>query len=341
MQDKEIKPTRTNHLRSGLNTMIKSLQIENFKSIKHLKLDCKRINIFIGEPNTGKSNVLEAIGLLSHMFTGGALRDFVRFENTRDLFNDHILDNNIKIGFDEKTLEITFKEGKFSGRYFDGKTQNSNIFEYDYTGSGWKPPQPDFSQFKFYRFVGRENFSDQRSDFLLPPSGNNLLAVILVRRELRALTKQIFDRFGLTLVFEPQEGRIKVQKQLEDIIIAFPYSLSSETLQRLVFYLTAIHSNKNSVLAFEEPEAHAFPYYTKYLAEIIALNKNENQYFISTHNPYFLLSILEKTPKNEITIFNTRLENYQTKVKALTQDDMKKVLEKGTDIFFNIERFQK
>jgi len=322
--------------------MIKSLQIENFKSIKHLKLDCKRINIFIGEPNTGKSNILETIGLLSHI-THVGIRRFVRFENMRDLFYDHVLDNHVKIGFDEKALEITFKDGIFCGRYFDGKTQHSDSFRYDYAGRDVGPltPHQDFSQFKFYRFAVRENFPNQQSEFLRPPDGDNLLAVILARKELRTLTKQIFDRFSLTLVFEPQEGKIKVQKQLEDIIIAFPYSLTSETLQRLVFYLTAIHSNKKSILAFEEPEAHAFPYYTKYLAEIIALNKNENQFFISTHNPYFLLSILEKTPKNEIAIFNTRLENYQTKAKALTQDDMKKVLEKGTDIFFNIEKFQK
>ena len=45
--------------------MIKNLEIENFKSIKHLKLDCKRINLFIGEPNTGKSNILESFGILS------------------------------------------------------------------------------------------------------------------------------------------------------------------------------------------------------------------------------------------------------------------------------------
>jgi AAA15 family ATPase/GTPase len=36
---------------------IKNLEIKNFKSVKHLKLDCKRINLFIGEPNTGKSNI--------------------------------------------------------------------------------------------------------------------------------------------------------------------------------------------------------------------------------------------------------------------------------------------
>jgi len=321
--------------------MIRTLQIENFKSIKHLKLTCKRINIFIGEPNTGKSNILETMGLLSHIYPRGIKR-FVRFENIRDLFYDHVLDNNIRITFDEKALEITFKDGRFRGTYSDGKTRHPDVLHYDFAGDDMgSSPHEDFLKFKFYRFAVREKFPNQQSEFLRPSDGDNLLAVILARKDLRAIIKQIFDRFGLTLVFEPQEGKIRVQKQLEDIIIAFPYSLASETLQRLVFYLTAIYSNKNSVLAFEEPEAHAFPYYTKYLAEIIALNKNENQYFISTHNPYFLLSILEKTPKNEIAIFNTRLEEYETKVKALTQDDMKKVLDKGTDIFFNIERFQK
>ncbi|KPV61903.1 MAG: recombination protein F [Candidatus Bathyarchaeota archaeon BA2] len=323
--------------------MIKSLEIENFKSIKYLKLDCKRINLFIGEPNTGKSNILEAIGLLSHVPHYGPLRGirrFVRFENMRDLFYDRALENKVNISFDGNALETTFKDGLFYGNYFKGKEPSVQLFNYNYEGSGGVSLlHPDLVQFKFYRFAVMENFPNQQSDFLRPPNGDNLLAVILTRKDLRALTKQIFDRFGLALVFEPQEGRIRVQKQLEDIIIAFPYSLASETLQRLFFFLTAIHSNKNSILAFEEPEAHAFPHYTKYLAEVIALDKNENQYFISTHNPYFLLSVLEKTPKNEIAIFNTHLENYQTKVKALTEDEMKEVLEKGIDLFFDIERF--
>jgi len=320
--------------------MIKGLEIKNFKSIQHLKLDCRRVNLFIGEPNTGKSNILEAIGLLSHIFHGN-FRSFVRFENMTDLFHDHVLENKVNITFDERTLEMAFKDGNFTGVYFElGKPLlSTEIFRYGYAGDGGRTSPPAFSKFKFYRFAVRERFPDQRSEFLYPPDGDNLLAVILARKELRTLIKQIFDRFGLALVFESPEGRIKVQKQLEDIIIAFPYSLASETLQRLVFYLTAIHSNRNSILAFEEPEAHAFPYYTKYLAEMVALDKNENQYFISTHNPYFLLSLLEKTPKTEIAIFTTHLENYQTKVKALTEDELKEVLEKGIDVFFDIEKF--
>lgn len=45
--------------------MISHLAIENFKSIRNLNLSCRKINIFLGEPNTGKSNLLEALGVLS------------------------------------------------------------------------------------------------------------------------------------------------------------------------------------------------------------------------------------------------------------------------------------
>ena len=43
--------------------MIGTLQIKNYKSINELYLSCSRINILIGEPNSGKSNILEALDL--------------------------------------------------------------------------------------------------------------------------------------------------------------------------------------------------------------------------------------------------------------------------------------
>jgi len=50
--------------------VIREIQIENFKSIKKLKLDLGRINVFIGENGSGKSNILEAIAL-----AGAAIAD--------------------------------------------------------------------------------------------------------------------------------------------------------------------------------------------------------------------------------------------------------------------------
>jgi hypothetical protein len=323
--------------------MIERLRIENFKSIKSLSLNCRRVNLFIGEPNTGKSNILEAIGLLSHVCHGN-LKEFVRFETMSDLFYDGILDDPFYIRFNKNALRVEFRDGRFRGfletRLTPSEVRSENTFDYGYEGSGthWAPKR--LKEFKFYRFKRRSEFQNQESEFLHPPDGDNLLAVIMSRKSLRRVAKEIFGKFGYRIVFKPPEGKIEFQKELEDIIFSFPYSLASETLQRLVFYLAAIHSNKDSVVTFEEPEAHAFPYYTKYLAERIALDKNKNQYFISTHNPYFLTSILEKTPKKHVAIFLTRLEDYQTKAKPLTKKQKEKILvDMGYDFFFNIEKF--
>jgi AAA15 family ATPase/GTPase len=148
----------------------------------------------------------------------------------------------------------------------------------------------------------------------------------------------IFSEFGLRFVLKPQESKIEVQKEVEDVIISYPYSLVSDTLQRVVFHLAAVETNKDSVIIFEEPEAHAFPYYTKFLAERIALDKT-NQYFIATHNPYILLSVLEKTPKNDIGIFITYYEDHQTKVKPITDDEMSAMLDFDSSVFFNLDKF--
>ena len=37
-----------------------------------MKFDAKRVNLFIGEPNTGKTNILEALALLSEGVHGPA-----------------------------------------------------------------------------------------------------------------------------------------------------------------------------------------------------------------------------------------------------------------------------
>lgn len=320
--------------------MIKNLEIENFKSIKHLGLDCKRINIFIGEPNTGKSNILETLGLLSHCRYGQHSsygdfdKNFVRFENMTDLFYDGNINDKIKIRIDGNVLQV-----KYQDKYFKGFYNQKEAFSYDNIGKGTNHQLSELEPFGFYRFKVRGDFPSPDLDYLRPPSGDNLLALLMAHKELKELSKRIFGKYGLKMVLRPQKSNIEVQKEIEGVIIAYPYSLVSDTLQRIIFYLVAIETNKNFVVAFEEPEAHAFPYYTKYLAERIALDKNNNQYFIATHNPYILLSILEKAHKDDVAIFITYFEDYQTKVKPLSEKDLEEIMDLGIDIFFNIERF--
>ena len=64
----------------------------------------RRVNIIIGEPNVGKSNILEAISLLGGMvyeqmekFMGS----FIRYEEPRQLFYDNLVTNTIKVESDK------------------------------------------------------------------------------------------------------------------------------------------------------------------------------------------------------------------------------------------------
>ena len=51
--------------------MLRKLKITRFKSIRDLELEFGRVNLFIGGNGTGKSNILEAIGLVSACFGRG------------------------------------------------------------------------------------------------------------------------------------------------------------------------------------------------------------------------------------------------------------------------------
>jgi len=316
--------------------MIKALEVKNFKSMKHLKLDCKRVNLFIGKPNTGKSNILESVGIFSLPYCGN-LRDVVRFENMNNLFYDQDIGEKIEITADEIYCQIKFEKASFIGSGRDKEKQLFN-FNVDFIGEGNLEGTTIFSPFKAYRFTVMDKFQRQESNFLLPPKGENLLSVLLTNKSLRKVVSDIFSEYGLRIVLKPQEKKIDVQKEIEDVIISYPYSLVSDTLQRLVFYILAVETNKDSVITFEEPEAHAFPFYTKFLAERIALDKS-NQYFISTHNPYLLLSVLEKAPKDDIGIFIVHFKDYQTKVRPITQEEMPEILNLDASIFFDLDQF--
>jgi predicted ATPase len=323
--------------------MINTLRISRFKSIRELSLDCKRINVFIGEPNTGKSNILESLGLLSflHYCQFGYMdkaKQFVRFERTANLFYDEALDKSVAIKCDEIALELDYGEGGFQGQC--GVPNGAIHIRGDHSDirvDSWSGRTNEIAQFKFYRFRVKESFQRRESDFLLPPSGDNLLSLLVAKPELRSIVNEPFVSLGLRLGLRPQENKIEVVKSFEDIIISYPYSLTSDTLQRLTFHVVAIRSNENSILVFEEPESHSFPHHVKSLAEQIALDENNNQYFIATHNPYFLLPLLEKASKEDVSVNIVYYEDHETKTRELAPEALPELAE--IDVFSNLERY--
>jgi hypothetical protein len=330
---------------------LKSLHIQNFKSIKNLKLNTKRVNIFIGEPNSGKTNIIEALSFFSINATDQKIfKEIFRFETTDDLFPDSNLSKPISIATDkfQFTLELHRLDNggvtnDFLGTFSLGvKKENKVQYRIPFDGNIYpvNSSQPSIlkSNICFYSFKKHRDFVKNLSPFLSPPFGENIPSLLLNNEELKRMVLDIFRNLGFKFEIRPKEGKLYVGKDIDGVIYSYPYLSTSETLQRIIFMTLALESNKNMVLLFDEPEANTFPFYTKYLAERIALDKS-NQYFLTTHNPFLLFNIIEKTPVKDLNVFVTKMIDFQTACKKLTPTQVEEIIDMGYDSYFNLDKF--
>lgn len=321
--------------------MIKILSIERFKSIRRLQMNCRRVNLFIGEPNVGKSNILEALGLLSWCAdTKSALKDFVRLTTITDLFYDGLTSEGpIRIeaqGGREQPLLllVAYERDQALFRTASDKPQFVQMDANANRLSGKR--QEQFENIRFYRFKELDSFPGSDAALLAPPSGENMFSVVFGSKRLRERVTDIFRTGGLSLVMKPQEKTFELQKTVDGVVTAYRYPLTSDTLRRIAFFTVAMESNKDATLVFEEPEAHAFPYYTKQMGEEIAMDE-ANQYFIATHNPYLLTAIIEKVKKEDVHVFVTYFKGFETRVRPLSDGELGEAL--TGDPFFMSQRF--
>jgi AAA15 family ATPase/GTPase len=309
-------------------------------------LKCTRVNLFIGKPNSGKSNLLEALGIVSWVDEGGKfeLKKVVRMLTPQHLFRNEETTQTISIIFwiKDKRYTVTIKTDQDRIRFYldrsDGKPLEISTIDFNLNESDKKDRtiiRDNFFGIKNYYYNKLLNFYESNNNYLLPPDGRNLFTLITSRKEYKERMRSFFKPYGIEVVFKPQTKSFEVQTRVGDDIFSHPYYSVSDTFQRMIFYLMAIESNENSTLVFEEPEIHSFPSYVKMLAQIIAEDKR-NQYFISTHNPYLFETLLEKTEKKDITVNVVSYEDNKTKITQIPEGELSGLLD--TDPFFNLDR---
>ena len=343
-----------------MDHFIDHIEIKNFKSIRHLNVDgFKRINLFIGRPNVGKSNILEALSMFSlpYVWEGSKkLTDLVRLENSREIFYNVDLDNGTGVGLKQtngnirechisynreisslmiRILDVVVRDKHKSNstRYFfstDGKLQLKKKSKEVMTNMR--------DTVKKYDFRVSSKPQETEHSFLQSPFGSNLLYVLELMPELRKEYAQWFRQYGLRLVLDTATQSLKVQKdKSEDEVFQLPYSSVADTLQRIIFYKTAVASNQNSVLLFEEPEAHAYPpYIVEFTQEVI--RSLTNQFFVVTHSPLIVEEFLTDAI-DDLGIFLVDFKDGQTSVRPLTTDEIYEVRKYGIDLFFNNEAY--
>lgn len=338
---------------------IKNIEIKNFKSIRHQIIDdCRRINVFIGYPNVGKSNILEALGLFQIDRLGDVdFRNVLRFETYNNLFfNNNTLETievsvspteGIKLRID-KNNEL-FVRSESSSMYFEMEIPLTNfkIKSMEHVSSASEGYDSlERLQIKSYIFntnLHKEPFSGFAHKYLDNPHGENLAEIIKFNPELRKDVVQIFREYNLKYATD-ENNNLRIVKEFKDgEVKIFPYIQIADTIQRLIFFKAAIKSNTESVLLFEEPEAHMFPPYISKLTSDIIYDENKNQYFITTHSPFVLNDFVEDVDKEELSVYvvGYKKDTGETIVRRITDEEKEEIYQYGVDLFFNLENYLK
>jgi len=337
-----------------MSSLIKNLQIKNFKSVRDLSLECDRINIFIGKPNAGKSNILEAISLLGFPYPTDQdmLKNLVRLDTVAHLF--HRFESKKPIEIDVNGVNaLHLKEGP--NDHFDflvnGHLPNTDAHlsipsmtvTFNPDGSVYRSGRgiaekgiEVVSSVKRYEFKGLTE-SKMNGTRLATPNGSNFYSVIESHPELQEEIQQFLKPNGLELLLDIASKRMFIVQRSGATLISFPLHLVPDTFQRYIFHLAAIMSNRDSVLLFEEPESHSYAPYVYQLAQHILDDEGGNQYFITTHNPYLLTPILQEG--KDVALFVTWFEDYQTHARRLSEEEVGDILNYGIDIFLNLKHF--
>jgi len=319
---------------------IKNLSINNFKSIRQINMDCSRINLIIGRPNVGKSNILEALSLFCARYSKSEskfLGEFIRYNDFSELFFDQDTSEEISLQTNLGVVSLANSRGKFLLTFGEmlksienhrtrtptnypplipGEQRNEPVInqiqvsiegkkgeEFKNYPNSRLPIKSHPPSVKKYTFKTPEFIQKLNNYTLLAPFGENLFSVIMSNSKLKKEIAEWFKTYNLDFVLDKRSKSLSVQKREGNIVYPISYNLIADTLQRIIFHYAAIESNKDSILLFEEPESHSFPPYITELAHKIMDGENNNQYFITTHSPFLFNTIVENTDFKDLSVF--------------------------------------
>ncbi|MCT1523671.1 AAA family ATPase [Sphingobacterium hotanense] len=326
-----------------MTNFLHDIAISNFKSLKDCKItDCKRINLFIGRPNVGKSNILEALSSFSIPFlrenSSKDLTQLIRLESETELFYNGNYSDPARIETNKGFVQFSYeKENGLQAKIDTGFDLGIYTID-DKLNVRFKRNDDYVSPIRKYSFQAHTQQRKTHSRYLIPPFGINMFNMIekdeLLKKEISAL----FAEYRLNLVFDRASQSLKIM-QAEDAneIFLVPYNSIADTLQRIIFFKTAVASSNDCVLLFEEPEAHSFPPYMTHITQEM-IHKRDNQYFVATHSPFILNDFLENS-REELAVYMVHYENHETRLRRLADSELHDIYQFGVDLFTNSESY--
>lgn len=314
--------------------MLTSLEIENFKCFRQLKINpLAKVNLFVGTSNSGKTAVIEAVSMLpqsegfklpvfrDRSFKGETSEDYVRW-----LFHDLDVKKEIQIkGHNQNGLLTTLIANERS-RFPGAEIMTSlpiNIKVHWHPPQGWlkrirslstdKRPATELAK-DFDSWTRRTENEDRFVDFL----------------------KRVEPRLKRLRPFEI-EGRRVLYADV-GLPERIPLPFLGEGFNRLVQIYGAIIGEEADVLLIDEIENglhwSALPQIWTGIRE--AVNKEKVQIFATTHSLECIAAAAEAfkgEPKNDLAVHRLeRLENGDIRCVTMGEDELERMLERDWEV---------
>ncbi|ALH99513.1 DNA replication/repair protein RecF [Pseudomonas sp. FW306-02-F02-AA] len=243
--------------------MIDTIEISNYKSIEKVKLELGRVNLFIGENGAGKSNLLEAISLMSAAASNKLDNEFLLSRGIRvtapQLMRSQFHKNTdllpIKIDvlikdFEPITFEINNDNGHYSSWQSNLKKNGKNASEYTSKKFENYIREPDADLDKILqqvtqfleqaRAIKSKLESENKKSILNPfKDTDNTISKIIInyQNEFRELPKELED----FVIYSPEQTALRTFDQEGQIE---PLGVKGEGLLKLLSVLSEIDNGK-------------------------------------------------------------------------------------------------
>jgi len=105
--------------------MIEKIHIQNFKSIYDLNFEVGRVNLFIGENGSGKSNILEALVFVSAKKAGKVDNEFL-FSRGLRVTSPNLMRSSFKTNIKDIIIKITFNGEPIKTSFYNDNKEYSS-----------------------------------------------------------------------------------------------------------------------------------------------------------------------------------------------------------------------
>ncbi len=339
--------------------MIEKIHIQNFKSIYDLELEVGRVNLFIGENGSGKSNLLEALVFVSASESNMLANEFLvsrglrvpEPELMRSAFEEGNRDKDI-------TIQIDYKEG-ISDTYYlshDNQPYSNWVFttnliqlitdyenysnEEEYNNYYGYMRLKNIINFKNFIIYSPENtalrvFQKEGQIQPLGINGEGLLKLLKVinNYEDKSYINTIIESLQLFNWFEDITIPIDISSMEDKVIIKDKYLYreftqisANEGFLFILFYITLIVAKETpKAFAIDNIDASLNPKLCTKLMTLLTdlAKKYDKQIFLTTHNPAILDGINLNDEEQKLFVVSRNKKGH-TRMKEVTANDKPK-----------------